>query len=37
MAETFRGIVPFLLSDVVRVGLLVAFPGLSLWLVQFVK
>lgn len=37
MAETFRGIVPFLLSDVVRVGLLVAFPGLSLWLVQFVR
>ncbi|MCX8115480.1 MAG: TRAP transporter large permease subunit, partial [Burkholderiaceae bacterium] len=37
MAETFRGIVPFLLSDFVRVALLVLFPGITLWLVQFVK
>ena len=37
MSETFRGIVPFLLSDFVRIGLLVLFPGLSLWLVQFVR
>jgi tripartite ATP-independent transporter DctM subunit len=34
MAETFRGVVPFLISDAVRVVLLVAFPILSLWLVR---
>jgi C4-dicarboxylate transporter, DctM subunit len=34
MAETFRGVVPFLISDVVRVTLLVFFPILSLWLVR---
>ena len=34
MAETFRGVVPFLVSDAVRVTLLVFFPGLSLWLVR---
>jgi tripartite ATP-independent transporter DctM subunit len=34
MAETFRGVVPFLISDAVRVALLVFFPALSLWLVK---
>jgi len=34
MAETFRGVVPFLAADVVRVVLLVFFPALSLWLVR---
>ena len=34
MAVTFRGVVPFLISDAVRVALLVAFPILSLWLVR---
>jgi tripartite ATP-independent transporter DctM subunit len=33
MAETYLGVVPFLLADVVRVALLVAFPPISLWLV----
>jgi tripartite ATP-independent transporter DctM subunit len=33
MAETFRGVVPFLVSDAARVVLLVLFPALSLWLV----
>lgn len=32
MAETFRGVAPFLAAEVVRVGLLVAFPALTLWL-----
>ncbi|MFU6377534.1 TRAP transporter large permease [Metapseudomonas otitidis] len=32
--ETARGIVPFLCSDLVRIALLVAFPGLSLWLLS---
>jgi TRAP-type C4-dicarboxylate transport system permease large subunit len=34
MKETFRGVVPFLVSDAVRVTLLVFFPALSLWLVR---
>jgi len=36
MAETFRGVAPFLISDAVRVTLLVCFPILSLWLVRLV-
>ncbi len=34
MAQTFRGVVPFLVSDAVRVFLLAVFPPLSLWLVH---
>ena len=34
MAETFRGVVPFLISDALRVTVLVYFPILSLWLVR---
>ena len=34
MGTAFRGVVPFLVSDVVRVLLLVLFPSLSLWLVH---
>jgi C4-dicarboxylate transporter, DctM subunit len=34
MAETFKGVVPFLISDAIRVTLLVVFPALSLWLVR---
>jgi TRAP-type C4-dicarboxylate transport system permease large subunit len=33
MAETFRGVLPFLASDIMRMALLTAFPGISLWLV----
>jgi C4-dicarboxylate transporter, DctM subunit len=36
MAETFRGVAPFLISDAVRVTLLVFFPILSLWLVRLI-
>ncbi|MPY70044.1 MAG: TRAP transporter large permease subunit [Alphaproteobacteria bacterium] len=32
MLDTFRGVVPFLLSDAVRVALIVFIPPLSLWL-----
>ncbi|CAN7510604.1 TRAP transporter large permease [Aquipseudomonas alcaligenes] len=32
--ETAKGIVPFLCSDLARIVLLVAFPGLSLWLLS---
>jgi tripartite ATP-independent transporter DctM subunit len=34
MAETYRGVVPFLAAIVVRVALLILFPSLSLWLVK---
>ncbi|MBL3595259.1 TRAP transporter large permease [Rhodovulum sulfidophilum] len=32
MAETFRGVLPFFLAELFRVGLLLAFPALVLWL-----
>ncbi len=34
MMTTFRGVAPFFISEIVRVGLLLAFPALSLWLPQ---
>ena len=34
IARTYRGVLPFLMTDVVRLALLVAFPALSLWLVR---
>jgi tripartite ATP-independent transporter DctM subunit len=34
MAETYRGVLPFLAADAVRVTLLLVFPALSLWLVK---
>jgi tripartite ATP-independent transporter DctM subunit len=34
LATIMRSIVPFVVSDVVRIGLLVAAPGLALWLPQ---
>ena len=34
MMETFKGVIPFLVSDFIRVGLLIAFPLLTLWLVR---
>ena len=37
MAETYRGVVPFLVSDAVRMALLIAFPAITLWAVQFVR
>ena len=36
IAESYRGVMPFLVSDTVRTVLLLLFPPLSLWLVQFV-
>jgi tripartite ATP-independent transporter DctM subunit len=36
LAESYRGVLPFLLWDVLRMGLLLFFPPLSLWLVQYV-
>jgi len=32
MSETFRGVTPFFAAELLRVGLLLAFPALTLWL-----
>ena len=37
MAESYRGVMPFLVTDFIRTGLLVVFPSLSLWLVKFMN
>ena len=36
MSDTFKGVMPFVVSDLIRIILLLAFPSISLWLVQFV-
>ncbi len=36
IAESYKGVLPFLLSDTVRTLLLLFFPPISLWLVQYV-
>lgn len=33
----FRGVIPFVVADVVRLGILVAFPAISLWLPTMLK
>ena len=37
IAESYRGIVPFLISDALRMLLLLVFPGISLWLTGFIQ
>ena len=32
LGQIYRGIVPFLIADILRLGLLVSVPALSLWL-----
>jgi TRAP-type C4-dicarboxylate transport system permease large subunit len=32
MSETFKGVLPYFLAELVRVGLLLAFPAIALWL-----
>jgi TRAP-type C4-dicarboxylate transport system permease large subunit len=34
LVETFKGVIPFLASDLLRITLLLFFPALSLWLVH---
>jgi C4-dicarboxylate transporter DctM subunit len=34
IAATYRGVLPFIFMDLVRLALVVAFPGLALWLVR---
>ena len=36
ISESYRGVLPFLVSDVLRTALLLVFPPISLWLVKFV-
>lgn len=36
IAQSYRGVLPFLLSDTLRTLLLLCFPGISLWLVGLV-
>ncbi|MDO9115030.1 MAG: TRAP transporter large permease [Polaromonas sp.] len=36
IAESYRGVLPFLAADTLRTLLLLAFPGISLWLVKYV-
>ncbi len=36
LSDSYRGVVPFLITDAIRMVLLLSFPGLSLWLVGFV-
>ena len=36
IGESYKGVMPFLISDVFRTTLLLLFPSISLWLVQFV-
>jgi TRAP-type C4-dicarboxylate transport system permease large subunit len=37
LSETFRGVMPFLISDFVRIGLILFFPGIALWLVRLLN
>ncbi len=37
MIETFRGVVPFFLAEMVRVAVLLAFPALTLWLPEVLR
>jgi C4-dicarboxylate transporter, DctM subunit len=37
IAATYRGVLPFILADIVRLALVVAFPALALWLVRLLN
>ena len=34
MWESFKGVMPFLISDFIRIGILIAFPAITLGLVR---
>ena len=36
ISESYRGVMPFLVSDTLRTILLLLFPGISLWLVRYI-
>ena len=35
--KIWKGVMPFVLSDVVRIAVLIAFPAITLWLPQWLK
>jgi tripartite ATP-independent transporter DctM subunit len=37
LSETFHGVLPFLVSDFIRIALMLAFPGIALWLVKYIS
>jgi TRAP-type C4-dicarboxylate transport system permease large subunit len=37
ITATYRGVLPFLVADVVRLGLVLAFPMLALWMVRMLQ
>ena len=37
ITESYKGVMPFLISDTLRTILLLVFPGISLWLVRYVS
>ena len=37
ISESYKGVMPFLISDTLRSLLLLAFPGISLWLVKYIS
>jgi C4-dicarboxylate transporter, DctM subunit len=36
IAESYRGVIPFLVSDFLRATLVLFFPAIALWILQFV-
>jgi TRAP-type C4-dicarboxylate transport system permease large subunit len=37
MSETFKGVMPFFMAEILRVALLLAFPAIVLWLPRFLS
>jgi TRAP-type C4-dicarboxylate transport system permease large subunit len=37
IAESYRGVMPFLISDTLRTTVLLLFPSISLWLLRFLR
>ena len=37
ITSTYRGVLPFICVDIFRLGLVIAFPGLALWLVRLLS
>ena len=37
ISESYKGVMPFLISDTIRTTFLLFFPGISLWLVKYIS
>ena len=37
LGTIYRGVWPFVMADVVRLGILIAFPAIALWLPSFMN